>query len=140
VHVLIIKLSFFNNLRMHSIQSTRLVFYKRQQSFICVRNLLLQLSSSVIYFKQLWFSYTIMNIHIYTFSFFFEGTTSHSTTRQISICLNYSTHPSFLTYFRLPSYPSSARLSWSANYIGLTPNRTRKWKCRYLDQASLAGN
>ena len=39
-----------------------------------------------------------------------------------------------------PSYPSSARLSWSVSYTDLTPNRTRKWKCRSLDQTSLAGN
>ena len=51
-----------------------------------------------------------------------------------------SKHPSFLTYFHLPSYPSSVRLSWSVSYTDLTPKRTRKWKCRYLDQASLEGN
>jgi hypothetical protein len=130
---------------MHPIQSARLVFYKRQQT-----NQLFEKSFNYyypvqqFYFKQLWFSYVIMNIHIYTFLslffFFFEGKTLNSTTRQISILFStITTHPSSLTYFHLHSYPSSARLSWSVNYIDLTPNRTRKRKCRYLDQASLAG-
>ena len=51
-----------------------------------------------------------------------------------------TTHPSSLTYFHIHSYPSYARLSWSVNYIDLTPNRTRKQKCHYLDQASPASN
>jgi hypothetical protein len=41
------------------------------------------------------------------------------------LILTISTHPSSLTYFHLHSYPSSAGLSWSVNYIDLTPNRTR---------------
>ena len=83
-----------------------------------------------------------MNIHkqiSLSFSFWREDIKFHHQT-DLHIVSTITTHPSSLTYFHLHSYPSFARLSWSANYIGLTPNRTHKWKCRYLDQASLAGN
>ena len=80
-------------------------------------------------------SYIIMNIHLYTF-FFIK--IHHMT--YLHIVSTITTHPSSLTYFQLHSYPSSSRLSWSVSYTDLTPNRTRKWKCHYLDQASLAGN
>ena len=126
---------------MHPIQSARLVFYKRQQT-----NQLFEKSFNYYYpvqqflFRQLWFSYVIMNIHIYTFLFFSkrENIKFHHKTN-LHTFSTISTHPSFLTYFCLHSYPSSARLSWSVNYIDLTPNRTRKRKCRYLEQASLVG-
>ena len=38
-----------------------------------------------------------------------------------------SKHPSFLTYFH--PILSHGGLSWSVNYIDLTPYRTHKWKC-----------
>ena len=127
---------------MHLIESARLVFYKRQQI-----NQLFEKSFNYyylvqqFYFKQLWFSYVITNIHIYTFLFFFFGRENikfhHKT--DLHTVSTITTHPSSLTYFHLHSYPSSARLSWSVNYIDLTPNRTCKRKCHYLDQASLEG-
>ena len=129
---------------MHPIQSTRLVFYKRQQT-----NQLFEKSFNYyylvqqFYFKQLWFSYVIMNIHIYTFLFLYffwrENIKFHHKT-DLHTVSTITTHPSSLTYFHLHSYPSSARLSWSIKYIDLTPNRTHKMKCPYLNQASPAGN
>jgi hypothetical protein len=89
--------------------------------------------SSRILFRQLWFSYVIMNIHIYKFSFRRENIKFHHQTN-LHTFSTISTHPSSLTYFHLHSYPSFAILSWSVNYIDLTPNRTRKQKCYYLNQ------
>ena len=120
---------------MHPIQSTRLVFYKRQQTNqLFEKSFNYYYSIQQFYFKQLWFSYVIMNIHLYTF-FFIK--IHHMT--DLHIVSTITTHPSSLTYFHLHSYPSSARLSWIVNYIDLTPNRTHKRKCHYLDQTSLEG-